>query len=661
MNARSFNKLMAGRSSRAGFQTDQLGEEDMIIFRMFKAKPTTSAFKDNQSYAESLDNDSFDNLSLDVPLHDEDGDFRWQEKYRIRLFYVNIISASHKSCRIKLGVGSDTKIKTITFDSKADLESFRNVCLAVKGLQKERADRLAAELKEKNPNYSNMTASMKSQESMGYSYRGASVKSQESIGYSNRGASVQSQESNGYSNRGASMKSQESMGDDESDSSDLLQRSRKMQDPGEEEDDESLVLVSPRKNLKTLKASALKSLRSAPKVSVHTVREIGAKSTAKIKNVIKRGSKNKTNEEEDEDTIDLLVEIVSACNLPAADKRSKKSDPYVRILDGNKVLHKTRHITKTLNPVWTLSQGCFFLYRAGVEEYFETGDLVFEVRDWDAVGKDTTLGIVALDKQSIMKQKGARKEYEINLTSEFSAPNDEPVMLALRFREATEEDINFMSEYARKRKGKAVYSDDTFIPPKVHKEVKILKQLHHSKEKHGTTKVRVKPGPDPDPNREEATKWMNYFEIESEVVEPSKEWIEAGSGRHGRLYVEVLSCDDLPNLDFSITGLDKTDPFVCLVFEDAIGHTDVLDDLLSPRWMPWTQRAFAFNIDHPNSQVSQNVCYSGSCLSFTFHFYPYLCSYMLECLITTRQILIMMSLDVARSTFRIFTLAQFTL
>lgn len=81
----------------------------------------------------------------------------------------------------------------------------------------------------------------------------------------------------------------------------------------------------------------------------------------------------------------------------------------------------------SLNPVWTLSQGCFFLYRAGVEEYFETGDLVFEVRDWDAVGKDTTLGIVVVDKQSILKQKGARKEYKINLTSEFSAPNDEPV------------------------------------------------------------------------------------------------------------------------------------------------------------------------------------------------------------------------------------------
>ena len=99
-------------------------------------------------------------------------------------------------------------------------------------------------------------------------------------------------------------------------------------------------------------------------------------------------------------------------------------------------------------------------------------------------------------------------------------------------------------------------------------------------EKHGTTKFLVKPGPDPDPERTDHTKWMNYFEIESEVVEPSREWIEAGSGKQGKLYVEVLSCDDLPNLDFSITGLDKTDPFVCLVYGDAIGHTDVLNDLL---------------------------------------------------------------------------------
>ena len=47
MNERSFNKLMAGRSSRAGFQADQLGEDDMVIFRMFKAKPTTAKVAKN--------------------------------------------------------------------------------------------------------------------------------------------------------------------------------------------------------------------------------------------------------------------------------------------------------------------------------------------------------------------------------------------------------------------------------------------------------------------------------------------------------------------------------------------------------------------------------------------------------------------------------------
>ena len=42
MNEKSFNKMMAGRSSRSGFEANNLGEEDMVIFRMFKAKPTTA-------------------------------------------------------------------------------------------------------------------------------------------------------------------------------------------------------------------------------------------------------------------------------------------------------------------------------------------------------------------------------------------------------------------------------------------------------------------------------------------------------------------------------------------------------------------------------------------------------------------------------------------
>lgn len=71
--------------------------------------------------------------------------------------------------------------------------------------------------------------------------------------------------------------------------------------------------------------------------------------------------------------------------------------------------------------------------------------------------------------------------------------------------------------------------------------------------------------------------------------------------------MEVLGCDHLPNLDISLTGRDKTDAFACLVFEDCIVNTDVINDTLSPRWMPWSQRAFILNIMHPSSQLMVGV------------------------------------------------------
>jgi hypothetical protein len=44
-----------------------------------------------------------------------------------------------------------------------------------------------------------------------------------------------------------------------------------------------------------------------------------------------------------------------------------------------------------------------------------------------------------------------------------------------------------------------------------------------------------------------------------------------------------------------------TDSFCCVVYEDSYAMTDVIDDELSPHWMPWTQRAFCFNMIHPAS------------------------------------------------------------
>jgi len=119
---------------------------------------------------------------------------------------------------------------------------------------------------------------------------------------------------------------------------------------------------------------------------------------------------------------------------------------------------------------------------------------------------------------------------------------------------------------------------------------------------------RIRPGPDPD--RMEETSWLTKEKIEHETMRPSYEWTDIGSGHLGKVFVEVLSCDNLPNMDavgaFDVkTGIlgNKTDPFVSLVYEDSSARTDIIDDCLSPRWMPWSKRAFIFNCMHTSSPL----------------------------------------------------------
>jgi C2 domain len=117
----------------------------------------------------------------------------------------------------------------------------------------------------------------------------------------------------------------------------------------------------------------------------------------------------------------------------------------------------------------------------------------------------------------------------------------------------------------------------------------------------------VRPCPDPDRSDAE-TKWMTKEQIQAEAMKPSHHWVQAGAGSLGKLYLELISCDSLPNMDRGNVSLniqkgDKTDAFACIVYEDVIVNTDVISNTLSPRWMPWCHRAFAFNIMHPSSDV----------------------------------------------------------
>ena len=71
---------------------------------------------------------------------------------------------------------------------------------------------------------------------------------------------------------------------------------------------------------------------------------------------------------------------------------------------------------------------------------------------------------------------------------------------------------------------------------------------------------RIRPGPDPD--RKEETTWMTEQQIQDEVMNESKNWLDAGSGKLGRLYLEVIECDGLPNLDTGGFLGNKTDGYV---------------------------------------------------------------------------------------------------
>lgn len=118
---------------------------------------------------------------------------------------------------------------------------------------------------------------------------------------------------------------------------------------------------------------------------------------------------------------------------------------------------------------------------------------------------------------------------------------------------------------------------------------------------------RVRPCPDPDRSIAE-TEWLTKEQIQAEAMKPSRHWVQAGAGSLGKLYLELISCDGLPNMDRGNLSLnvhkgEKTDAFACIVYEDVIVNTDVISNTLSPRWMPWCHRAFAFNIMHPSSDV----------------------------------------------------------
>ena len=131
---------------------------------------------------------------------------------------------------------------------------------------------------------------------------------------------------------------------------------------------------------------------------------------------------------------------------------------------------------------------------------------------------------------------------------------------------------------------------------------------HSRKDNDGIVRNKVKPYPDP--NRVKETEYLSHDEMVAAMMEPSTNWTASGkktSQSLGTVYLEILQCSGIPNMDSGEAFGNKTDSFVCAIFEDSMVQTDVIDDKLSPFWFPWSQRAFMFQMTHAFSPLYISV------------------------------------------------------
>lgn len=360
----------------------------------------------------------------------------------------------------------------------------------------------------------------------------------------------------------------------------------------------------------------------------------------------------------------ILVELVGACNLSMdeymqdgiagfgdATGDAVEMRPYAVVKFGNETIHATKK-AEGCNPVWTLDTQSLFLLEATADDLahkklvievwgkFQETSLPFPSRD------AVFLGHTKLDGAKILTHC-TEERLELDLKSERVLQGS----LAVRFRMATKSDIKFVKSWnkrdvipndssigdtisASQRKKTAknesklcLLQEENTTCEQSHRSLAELVTEADETELMGTSfmnavssvftstkvvdrgtglsKILVKPSCDAD--RPSATTYMTPQDIKTETRKPSLRWTEAGSGGLGRLFLEILQCNDLPNVDVGEAVGNVTDPFVAAVFEDALVQTPVIDDELSPCWLPWTDRAFCFNMMHPESTLYLGV------------------------------------------------------
>jgi hypothetical protein len=353
-----FAELLHGITSSSPMQVAAIGDNDLVAFRILKPKRQTdhaSGSVDHHHHdpdTGSIGSMSVSTLGFGGPDggHSTTENTIWKERYRCLLHVLDVVSHKAKSCDLKLGADNSLILKTITFDSSRDLQSFLDLVDQMNRLRNERAQRLANSYKE---------------------IRSSSSSSHQQV----------------------------------SPGTLTPQPSHESHDPIQPPSSASTI-ETPNNNNEKIPRSTMEvnDLEAAPLMDSNDDNKVGTPPIpTNISDV----------ETPLDDRVQILVEIVAASNLPVADILS--SDPYIKVFDGSKEIHRTSVISKTLNPVWTVRTKSLFLIDQTLGEYFSGSNFItFELKDYDAFKKNNTMGTVEVSKETLLKGTGERLEFDIH-------------------------------------------------------------------------------------------------------------------------------------------------------------------------------------------------------------------------------------------------------
>jgi hypothetical protein len=329
----------------------------------------------------------------------------------------------------------------------------------------------------------------------------------------------------------------------------------------------------------------------------------------------------------------VLLEVVGAMGL--SNKAKTHIDPYCIVKVRHKEVHRTKAIQDDGNPIWTVKTNSLCLLeipdgmssKSGNNNDDDNDDTEEakkeETSESTAVALATPpgaedsvtieiyhgmrlLGSATVSFDEVLQAVGDRVEYAIQPPPKLSKSNNISMkaVLALRFRKATRDDLIFLGKIKTAAPLPSA-QDCRLVASDIDCNHVLRKSIFQSNSKMRDKKQLFRVFPYPDPSRPKETEWMTKDEIHEEALKPSVRWVQAGYGTMGTVYVEIIGCNNLPNLDLS--AVDLTDPFVGIAFEDNFVRTDIIWDELNPRWMPWTTRAFAFKVRHPSSILMLGV------------------------------------------------------